>query len=62
MFLQLVKFQKPNNYRISSPISRAIFSVFDTKVWKIFFIRSGVRLMSEGLGFKNKYKFNVNAK
>ena len=25
-----------NHYRISSPVSRAIFSVFDTKVWEIF--------------------------
>ena len=27
-----------------------------------FFTRNGVRLIAKGLGFKNKYKFNVNAK
>ena len=27
-----------------------------------FFIRNGIRLIAEGLGFKNRYKFNVNVK
>ena len=33
-----------NHYRISSPICRAIFSIFDTKVWEIFSQETGFGL------------------
>ena len=33
-----------NHYRISSPICRAIFSTFDTKVWEIFSQETGFGL------------------
>ena len=41
-------------YRISSPISRAIFSVFETRVWLIFHEKRG-SAYSRGFGFQNKY-------
>ena len=48
-------------YGISSPISRAIFQYLTKKVGR-FFHKKGIRLIAEGLGFKNRYKFNVNPK
>ena len=38
-------------YRISSPISRAIFQYL-TQKFEDFFTRNGVRLIAKGLGFK----------
>ena len=38
------------------------FSVFDTKVWEIFFTGNGLRLIAEGMEFKTEYIFSVKAK
>ena len=43
-----------STYRISSPISQAIFSVFVTKIWLIFHGKRG-SAYSWGFGFQNKY-------
>ena len=41
------------HYRISSPISLAIFSVFDTEICKIFHQKWGLAY-SQGFGIKKK--------